>query len=300
MVDLNDMVIFAKVAELGGISAAAKILNVPKSKVSRRLAKLEADLGVRLLERSTRSVSITESGVLYLAHCQRIVEEAASAQNSLHQLVDTPRGTLRISASIAVGQFLIAPYLSEFMQQYPEIKLELDLNNRRVDLIAESFDLVVRVGDLNDSNLISRCFGTTHAELYASTDYLAQNGTPKCLNDLAQHKTLVMSDANRNHQWVLENKAGDRHVIDLHTNLSINDFSSLRTVVKSGAGIAAFPHYLVADLLQTGELQPVLCEWCSPQISYYLLYPSRRGVNRKAQVWIDFFTQKLKQAIPVN
>ncbi len=300
MIDLNDMVIFAKVAETGGISAAAKVLKVPKSKVSRRLATLETALGVRLLERSTRSFNVTESGLLYLQHCQRIVEEATSAQDSIQQLVDMPRGNLRISASIGVGQYLIAPYLSEFMQLYPEIDLEVDLNNRRVDPISEGFDLVIRVGKLNDSNLISKCFGTSQAALYASPDYLEQKGVPENLADLSAHKTIVMTDANPNQQWVLEDKEGRQSAVDIRSKLSINDFSCLRTVVKSGGGIGLFPHYFVADLLQAGQLQQVLSDWRSSEISYYVLYPSRRGLTRKAKVWIDFFAHKLKRAIPVD
>ncbi len=300
MIDLNDMVIFAKVAETGGISAAAKVLKVPKSKVSRRLAMLETALGVRLLERSTRSFNVTESGLLYLQHCQRIVEEANRAQDSIQQLVDMPRGNLRISASIGVGQYLIAPHLSEFMQLYPEIDLEVELNNRRVDPISEGFDLVIRVGQLNDSNLISKCLGTSQAALYASPDYLEQQGVPENLADLSAHKTIVMTDANPNQQWVLEDKEGQQSVVDIRSKLSINDFSCLRTVVKSGGGIGLFPHYFVADLLKAGQLQQVLSGWRSSEISYYVLYPSRRGLTRKAKVWIDFFAHKLKQAIPVD
>lgn len=298
MVDLNDMVIFAKVAETGGISAAAKLLNVPKSKVSRRLAILESALGVRLLERSTRSVSVTESGQLYLQHCQRIVEEANNAQESIHQLVDNPRGNLRISTSVAIGQYLLAPYLSEFMNHYPQINIDIDLSNRRVDLITEGFDLVVRVGQLNDSNLISKRFGRAQACLYAAPSYLHRYGRPEKLSDLANHKTAVMSDANRSEQWILEDRTGQTSSIDIHPSLSINDFGSLRTAVKEGAGIAHFPDYLVDDLVKTGELERVLADWKSPEISYYVLYPSRRGLTRKAKVWIDFFSDKLLRGIP--
>lgn len=298
MVDLNDMVIFAKVAETGGITAAAKLLKVPKSKVSRRLAQLEATLEVQLLERSTRSMSLTESGQLYLQHCQRIVEEANSAQESIHQLMDTPRGHLRIGASVAIGQYLLAPYLAEFAALYPEIEMEIELNNRRVDLINEGYDLVVRVGQLNDSNLISKRFGSAQACLYASTSYLKQWGEPVELKDLTQHKTIIMSDANSSQQWVLENDAGVQSSVAVNSPLSINDFSCLRTVVENGAGIAHFPKYLVEDLVQQGKLKQVLTDWRSPKISYYVLYPSRRGLTRKARAWIEFFEAKFKLAVP--
>ena len=133
MIDLNDMLIFSKVAEVQGISPAARALRMPKSKVSRRMVALENELGVRLLERSTRAVHLTEVGEIYFQHCKRIVEEANSARESVHQMLNAPRGHLRISTSVTIGQFLLAPHLGEFMATYPEVELEVDLNNRRVD-----------------------------------------------------------------------------------------------------------------------------------------------------------------------
>ena len=180
--DLNDMVIFAKVAEVQGISPAARALRMPKSKVSRRMAALEEELGVRLLERSTRAVHLTEVGEIYFQHCRRIVEEASSARESVSRMLEAPRGQLRINASVAIGQHLLTPFIGEFMNLYPEIELDVRLDNRRVDLIAEGYDVVVRLGKLEDSALVSKQLGADHSILVASADYLKRTGTPKRLN----------------------------------------------------------------------------------------------------------------------
>ncbi|MFL0810511.1 MAG: LysR family transcriptional regulator [Agarilytica sp.] len=295
MVDLNDMVIFAKVAELHGISPAARALKMPKSKVSRRMAALENELEVRLLERSTRSMHVTEAGNLYLQHCRRVVEEVSSAQESINNLSDSPRGHLRIGTSTAIGQYLIAPHLGEFMQQYPEIDTAMDLNNRRVDLISEGFDLVVRVGKLSDSNLVSKRLGSARAGLYAAPSYIKSHDKINRLEELQDHNTLVMSDANHSTQWLFEDGKGNSESIAITPMVSINDFHALRNIAAGGGGIANIPHYLVEDLVSNGQLLHILPEWQSPEIHYYVLYPSQLGLTRKARVWIDFITEKLRQ-----
>ena len=177
--DLNNLEIFAKVAELSGISAAARSLKMPKSRVSRRMNALEAELGVRLLERTTRAVHLTEAGKLLAQHCHRIVEERNSALATIDSMNEAPRGTLHISASLAVGQQLIAPLVSEFLARFPEIRMTLDLSNRRVDVIAEGFDAVIRIGELEDSTLVSRKLCTSRSVIIASQNYVKKRGMPK-------------------------------------------------------------------------------------------------------------------------
>lgn len=295
MIDLNDMVIFAKVAEKQGISSAARALNMPKSKVSRRMVMLEESLGVRLLERNTRSVHITEAGNIYLQHCKRVAEEAVSALESVNQLANTPQGLLRISVSVTIGQQLIAPYLGEFMQQYPNIDIDIELNNRRVDMIAEGFDVVVRVGQLKDSSLICKPLGKSRARLYASPGYLAKNGEPYTLSDLAQHKKLVMTDTTQVHRWLLENRQGIQEFVSINPVLSINDLIAMRTIMLADGGIAYLPEYLAEDSVQLGQLKIILPEWQSPVIPYYVLYPSHRGLTQKTKAWVNFYSQHLEK-----
>ncbi len=294
MINLNDMVLFAKVAELQGISPAARILQIPKSRVSRRVAALEEDLGVRLLERTTRSVQLTEMGVIFFQHCKRITEEAESAVESMNKMMETPRGLLNVSVSFAIGQYLIAPYLGEFLKLYPEIEIKMDLNNRRVDLITEGYDLVVRVGDLQDSSLMSKMICQAQAHLCASPNYIDQHGTLTSVEHLQQHKILAMSDSSNTRQWILENKIGELKSIEVIPSTSINDFTVLRSLVEDDGGIAIMPEYITRDAVAHNRLVRVLPDWRSTIISYYVLYPSRKGLTKKARAWIDFFTEKLK------
>lgn len=293
MADLNDMLIFAKVAELEGISPAARALKMAKSRVSRRMATLEESLGARLLERSTRAVHLTEVGRVYYQHCKRIAEEADHAQQSISRMTDMPRGLLRISTSLTLGQYLIAPHLAEFVQQYPEIEIEMDLSNRRVDMIAEGFDLVFRVGELPDSNLVSKRVGGNAPSLYASADYLAGQGALKKPHELSRHKVLVMPDSGFVYQWPLQNKKGELETVVIKPAISVNDFSTLKVIAEGGGGIACLPRYVAEDSVQQGKLVNVLPEWQLPKFDYHLLYPSHRGLALKARVWIDFFVDKL-------
>jgi len=293
MVNLNDMVLFAKVAELKGISPAARVLNIPKSRVSRRVAALEEDLGTRLLERTTRAVQLTEMGETFFRYCERVVEESENAVESMHQMMETPRGFLRVSVSFAVGQYLIAPHLAEFLKLYPDITVQMDMNNRRVDLITEGYDLAVRVGTLDDSSLMSKRIGNARAILCASPDYVTEFGNPSSLEQLQDHKKIVMSNSNNVSEWLLENTAGKLGAINVEAHVGINDFTALRTLIESSAGIALIPEYVVKDAIQNSRLQRILPEWQSPQINYYMLYPSRKGLTKKASAWIDFFTEKL-------
>lgn len=296
MNDLNDMAIFSKVAELGGISAAARAMHMPKSRVSRRVAAVEDELGVRLLERTTRSVRLTEVGGIYYQHCKRIVEEARCARESVNQMLDSPRGHLRISASVTIGQHLLAPHIGEFIANYPEVEIELNLNNRRVDIITEGYDLVVRVGDLEDSTLVSKRLGTDHAMLFASPDYLQRCGTPRQVDELQKHRCLVMSDSARPDQWTLTGPKKNIKTISVKPYATANDLTTLRQIAIDGGGIVLLPGYLGRPALRSKHLWRVLPKWHTPPFSYYALYPSHRGATLKIRAWLDFFADKLSTA----
>lgn len=295
MHDLNDMVIFSKVAELQGISPAARAMRIPKSKVSRRMVALEDELGVRLLERSTRAVHLTEVGKIYFQHCKRIVEEANSARESVQHMLDAPRGHLRISTSVTIGQYLLAPHLGEFMAEYPEIEIDVNLNNRRVDVIAEGFDLVVRVGDLQDSTLVSKRLGSDHLKLFASPEYLKKNGTPKQLSDLDEHKLLVMSDSARPGQWTLTGPGNQQETVSANPYATTNDLAMIRQIAIDDSGITLLPGFLSAAPEKSGKLRRILPDWRTTTIYYHALYPSHRGVTLKLRAWLDFFQHKLGQ-----
>ena len=295
MNDLNDLAIFAKVAELNGISTAARALRMQKSTVSRRVAALESELGVRLLERTTRAVRLTEVGEIYFGHCRRIVEEATSARESVARMLEEPRGSLRIGASVAIGQYLLAPHLAGFMARYPEIEIEVQLDNRRVDLIRESYDVVVRVGRLSDSTLISKPLGEDHAVLVAAPDYLEQHGTPETPTDLKKHRFLAMTNTPQFDLWELIGPDGQREAISIGTHAVLNDLTMIRRLALDGSGVARLPRYLCGDDLEkTGALVQVLPGWRSGTFPYCALYPSRIGVTLKLRAFLDYFADALR------
>lgn len=294
MHNLNDMIIFARVAEAQVISEAARLLAMPKSKVSRRMALLEEQLDVRLFERSPKGIRLTEAGSIFYRHCIRVVEEAKNAQESLAQLAEKPRGLLKISASISMGQQLLVPRLAEFLLRYPEIDLELMLENRRVDLIAEGYDLAIRIGELEDSNLVSKKLQQSNMKLFASPEYLAlsekRGAALNQISDLAQHKMLTMAIYPGISRISLCGPDGDVE-LEPKERVRINDLSSIRQLAIDGIGVALIPTYMVDEALNERQLVPVLPDWGTPSVSYYLLYPSRRSMTPKLRAMIDFITE---------
>ncbi len=294
MHNLNDMILFARMADMGGISAAAKALEMPKSKVSRRMALLEEELGLRLFERSPRGIYLTEAGQVFYLHCQRVVEEAQNARASLNLLLDAPRGLIRISTSITLGQQILVPYLAEFMHRYPDINIELVLENRRVDLIAEGYDLAIRVGKLDDSSLISKRLNGDNMKLFASPFYFEhsqqqyQLGAPQTFSELKDHKMLMMLSNLSSNSFALTHPQEGTKVLDLKSRVKVNDLTSLRQLAVDGLGIALLPGYMAKKSVEKGELLPVLEEWGTESQNYYLLYPSHRSMTPKLRVLIDY------------
>lgn len=299
MENLNDMMVFATVVEKGSFTAAALAFDLPKSNISRKITRLEQSIGARLLERSTRTQRLTEVGKVYYAHCLRIQEEMQSAELSVNSLMSSPRGIMRVCASIAVGQSLLAPCLAEFKQQYPEVQIELTLTNRRVDLIEEDFDLVLRVGKLADSNLVAKKLCVRELHLYASPHYLQTltNAdiaikTPEQLSELA---CLVMQDLDKKNQWRLI-KAKEECVIAIKPAFSSDDFNVLRQLAQDDAGIAVLPDYMCQEAIEQGKLSRVLPEWLYKQVDIYAIYPSHKGATPKLRVLLEYLVRRFQSS----
>lgn len=296
MRDLNDLAIFAQVVQSGSLTAAADALGMPKSNVSRRLARLETELGVRLLERTTRKLHLTEVGALYYEHCRRILEEAEHAELSVQQRLAAPRGLLRISASHSVGQGLLAPIVGEFLARYPDVQLQLALTNRRVDLIEEGFDVVLRIGTLEESNLVARYLGDSVLQCYAGADYVARHGQPQSPQELKQHSCLIMSDMPQADRWTFVGPGG-RETVTVPTRAAVNDFSTLCRMAAANAGIALVPNYLCEPGLHSGRLVPLLPEWTLAPTPIHAVYPSHRGATPKLRALLDFLVEQLQPAL---
>jgi len=295
MSDLNDMMVFLTVVEHGSFTLAADAISLPKSNISRKVSRLENQLGVRLLERSTRSLHLTEIGQTYYEYCVRINEELISSKKCIETMSSAPIGVLKICASVTIGQSLLAPLLIEFNELYPDILIDLKLTNRRVDVIEEGFDLVIRVGESADSSLISKKLMSTHLKLYASPQYINNPNTLKDITiaNLADHKCLFMNAATQAKQWVLNYK-NESQAFKLKPSFVCDDFNVIYQMTLNGAGISLLPDYLCKNAIKHNELHQVLEAWQSSKISLYAIYASRKGVTPKIRVMIDFLNLKLQ------
>lgn len=286
--NINDMMVFAEVVEKGGFTAAGDSLGRPKSNISRSVTRLEAAIGVTLLQRSTRHHTLTEAGRIYYQHSLRIKEELNCANLSIENLNDVPRGSLRVSTSVAAGQILIGPKLAGFIKAYPEVSLDLRLMNRRINLIEENFDVLIRVGSLNDSNLIARHLCTRTLHWYASPEYVKQHGPSiDPLTDLEQHKCIYMNATSESPQWTFHNEQGS-HKVAFKPSFMCDDFFLARQMVLDGCGISKFPDYMCEAFVASGQLVKVFNTWHGPSVDFHAIVASRQSMTPKIKAFVEY------------
>lgn len=301
MKNLNDMMVFASVVKTGSFTATALAFELPKSNISRKITRLEQNIGARLLERSTRTQRLTEIGKVYYQHCLRIQEELQNAELSVTSLMAAPKGLLTICTSISVGQGLLSPYLAKFKQVYPEVQIKLHLTNRRVDLIEEGFDLVLRVGELPDSNLVAKKLCSREIHLYASPDYLATKQLDARLHDspeqLEQLDCLFMNQISNKAQWQLNRSTKkEAFTVNFSPAFYCDDFNVLSQLAQDGAGITALPDYIARDAVTQGRLVRVLPLWLVKTVDIYALYPSHKGAMPKLSALLNFLSENLPKS----
>ena len=285
---LDAMALFALVAREGSFTAAARVSGLPKSTVSQRVAELENLLGVRLLHRSTRRLTLSEAGQVYLQHCQVMLDAASAADAALSRLRDAPAGTLRITAPEASGTLLLPGLLEAFQQRHPAVTVECVISDAQLDLIAERIDLALRTGQLADSSFVSRRIGPVGRVLVAAPAYLAQEGWPQAPDELAGHRLLMHGVLP---QWPLQ-QAGDVIRVDAsHARLRANNLNTLRQLAVAGAGIALLPRFMVRDALADGSLQRLLPDHPPPDNHYYAVYPSRSHRPAALTALLDFIDE---------
>lgn len=303
MQDLNDLRFFAAVVEHGGYAAAERALGIPKSRLSRRVTQLEADLGVRLLQRSTRKFAVTDVGQSVYRHAQSMLNEAQAVREAVEQVSAEPRGVVKVSAPAAIAQHLLAQLLPEFLRSHPKVRLQLHVSNRRVDVINEGFDLALRVrSDLrDDGELVMRRFGDIREMLVASPNYLARVGRPQVPSDLDAHTTLSTTDEDATRQrWILKGPDGATEKVDIQPVLMALDFPLLLAAAQDGLGIALLPEMACADAVRNGELEVVLPDWHLPMGICHGVFPSRRGVLPAVRALIEFLAERLPPLIQAN
>jgi len=298
MQDLNDLYYFSIVVEQGGFAAAGRALGIPKSRLSRRIAQLEERLGVRLLQRSTRRFAVTDAGQRFYRHCQTAIAEARAAEEAVAQLASEPRGTVRVSCPVSITQNVMTHLLPDFAAKYPQVKILMLSTNRRIDLINEGIDIAIRVRFKldTDADLVVRQFGVSHSLLVASPKYLDAHGRPRQPEDLSRLDTISIAELETQ-SWELTGKDGRKYEFNHQPRLMCGDFPLVRAAVEQGLGIALLPESVVGEPLRNGSLEAILPQWSPPQGIVHCVFPSRRGVLPAVRVLIDWFAEKLPQAI---
>ena len=300
MQDLNDMLFFAEVAERGGFAAAGRALGLPKSRLSRRVAELEARLGVRLLQRTTRRLSLTDVGAQYLRHCIAVREEAEAAADVVALVHSAPRGTLRVSCPVTLAQTMVGELLPRFMALYPEVRLDMQVSNRVVNLVEEGIDVALRVRPtLEDSgSLIIKPLGISQTLLVGSPAQLVRQGAPMGVEDLMRLDTVAMSASDGRTTWRLQGPAGATHEWVHQPRCVADDLLTLKFAVLGGVGVCVLPDYMCQDALQSGRLVPVLPDWSPAPGLVHAVFASRRGLAPAVRCFLDFLGEHMGHGPP--
>lgn len=292
-VDLNHVTAFVRVVQDGSFTAAAKALGLPKSSVSRSIAQLEEDLGVRLLHRTTRKLHLTDAGTAFHDRVARALADIDEATNAASDLQRELRGVIRVSAPVDIGVWAIAGIVARFVRKYPNVNVEVRLSSRIVDLTTEGFDLAVRAGKLRDQSLIARRVGTLEMGLYASSKYLERHPAPKTLDDLDAHDAIVLLTESGPLKWSLKSETGEERTIDPRGSVSADDISFMKKAVLAAGGIALLPLFLCAREEQSGKLVRVLPSWRLGGSEMHVVYPSARYVPQRVIAFRDHLVKGL-------
>jgi DNA-binding transcriptional LysR family regulator len=288
---LESLRAFVKVVQHGGLSAAARDLRLSRSAVSKYLIDLETDLGVQLLVRTTRNASPTENGLAYYERVVAILSEIDEADAAVGSLQAEPRGILRVNAPMSFGTLHLGTAIADFMEKYPELKIQLVLSDELIDPVREGFDVTLRIADLSSSSLIARKILPAPRVICASPSYLQRRGTPQHPDELREHECLTYGHLATGHQWKLTGPDGD-HWIQIPWTLCTNNAEVLRDAAVKGRGLALLPTFIAGDDLQTGALMTVLKEYKAPEISVYVIYSQTKHLSVKIRVFIDFLVER--------
>jgi DNA-binding transcriptional LysR family regulator len=290
--DLNDIVIFTKVVETKSFTGAAELLGLPKSTVSRKLAQLEERLGVRLVQRTTRKLALTDIGHAYYERCARIVADVAAAEQVVTDMQATPRGRLRATAPADLSMRYLGTIVADFLAQHPDINVELEASDRIVDLIEEGFDVAVRFGALPESTLIARRLCTISSVLCASPAYLARRGTPRTIEELEDHDRVLFTPSPRIQSWTL-GSGEQTYEFGRPARFASNNVGAVYEAVAAGAGIAVLTDFIVASDCEHGQLAYVLPEWTGRAIEVNAVYPARQNLPPRLSLFLDHLAKAL-------
>jgi len=287
---LNGMNIFVEVARRGGFTPAARHLGLSRAQVSKAVSRLEQHLGARLLNRTTRQVSLTGTGRVYLERCAAILEDIAELEDIAAQQSVDPAGRLQISAPTSFGILHLKRAIPAYLERYPSVRIALSLTDRFVDIVAEGFDLAIRIAELEDSSLVSRRLAPSRLVFCATPEYLDRHGEPRVPQDLAIHRCLVYSNDLQPDLWQVRGPAGIESV-RVNGPVCADNGDVLRSAALSGLGIAMLPTFIVGADIRAGSLRTVLADYCPPPISINAVFPSRRFLSARVRSFVDFLVE---------
>ena len=293
------MTIFVKVVDAGSFAAAARHFGMSAAMVSKHVQTLEEHLGARLLNRTTRRVSATEVGQHFYERCMRILSELEEAERVAGDLQTTPRGLLRVTAPVSFGTRQLAPAIADYLASYPDVSIDLSLDDPYVDLVARHFDLAIRLGALVDSSLIARKLCTLAMVVCASPGYLEKYGTPREPRDLVFHNCLAYTYANPRSVWTFVDQNGEQNVIRISGRFLANSGDALLALVLRGAGIMLAPDYLVEEELKAGRLIRLLPDYTTPETPVHAVYPHSHYLSAKTRTFIDFLATRFGHSVRV-
>jgi len=289
--NLNAFSIFVRVVETGGFSAAARDLSISKSAVSKQIARLEDRLGVRLLNRTTRKLSPTEAGIAFYERAATIVGSIEEAERAVTALHATPQGTLRINAPMSFGIRHVSPALPDFLATYPDITIDLTLNDRIVDLVDEGYDLAIRIGRMKDSSLIAKRLAPLRPIVCATPEYWRAYGKPSHPEQLKEHNCLMFSYLSTGSDWYFWDQ-GKRLPVSVSGNLHVNNGDALRTAALAGLGVILSPSFIIDEELRAGAFEPALQAFMNTGGGIYIVYPHNRHLSAKVRAYVDFMAKR--------
>jgi len=290
---LNGVAVFVGVINAGSFTAAAQALGHSTSYVSKEITRLEKRLGSRLLNRTTRTISLTDAGRAYYERCSQIVIDAENAERSIGQLQDNPKGLLRVNAPVSFGSIYLLDHLSEFLKRFPDITLEVEFNDRMIDVVAEGYDVVIRAGQIQDSNLVARKFTTSKSIVVASPAYFKNNGRPETVSELENHACLAYSLIPNPTLWEFM-KNGNRTVVKVTPRLVCNNAAVEVAMAVNGVGIGRIPLFCCEQEIAEGALEVILDDYEQPEIGVYAVYPHRQYLTAKVRAFVDFLVEKFE------
>jgi len=284
---------FVRVVETGSFSAVARDLNTTQPTISKQIAALEDYLDVQLLTRSTRKLQLTQEGEQFFEHCQRLLDVVAEAEASVGQR-QNPVGILRVNCSVAFAQHQVIPYLKGFLDRYPDLRLDLMMSDRFVDLVEEGTDLAIRIGQVSDPALIVHRIGVTRRVTVASAEYFHDRPTPKTPEDLSEHNCIVYTRLTTGNEWHFQLPTGGTAQITVKGNLQVDSSTAIREAVLSGLGIAVCPVWLLGDLIQSDRLTVILQDYQPTPLPIHMVYRRGRFIPAKVRCFIDYFANEFK------